>query len=273
MSKILVIGTGPLYSSDVKVFCAQSLRTWHIAEALRNAGHVVDLIVTQTDGYESSDDLEGQVTQARKDTFNYKIIHSFSPAVIRPVLQQALDAETYDGVVVVNVNVGAIVATLDNRAPLWADLMGHMMGEAQAKCGVEHSDDLLLHFWSRQRAVLRRADYVSASGFKQMYALLGELGAIGRLGRLNAAHQICSVIPIAADSMFLEIDQPISEKRFRGSLFPDDSFAVLWSGGYNTWTDVHALAAALTLAMEQVPRLRFVLPGGAIPGHNERDIP
>lgn len=148
-----------------------------------------------------------------------------------------------------------------------------MMGEAQAKCGIEQSDDLLLHFWKRQRAVLRRADRISTTGQKQMYAVIGELDSLGRLGYRNSAHSFCSVMPEAADSMFLEVTQPVAEKRYRGSLFPDDTFAVLWSGGYNTWTDVHALAASLTLAMEQVPRLRFVSTGGAIPGHNEGTYP
>src|SRR5690606_18542702 len=129
--------------------------------------------------------------------------------------------------------------------------------------------ELLAHFWSRQRTVLRRADKISVSGHKQMYAVIGELGALGRLGYRNAAHNFCSYVPIAADPMFLDIDLPVTDKVFRGSLFPDDAFAVLWTGGYNTWTDIKALAAALTLAMEQVPRLRFVSTGGAIPGHNE----
>ena len=151
---------------------------------------------------------------------------------------------------------------------VWADLMGHMMGEAQAKCGVEKSDDLLLHFWSRQRTVLRRADRISVSGHKQLYAVLGELGALGRLGYQTPEHQFCSLIPIAADPMFLEMDLPVLEKKYRGTLFPDETYAVLWTGGYNTWTDVKALAAALTLAMaadhvRQGLRVNAVVPGTA----------
>jgi glycosyltransferase involved in cell wall biosynthesis len=148
-----------------------------------------------------------------------------------------------------------------------------MMGEAQAKCGVEESDDLLLHFWTRQRRVLRRADKVSVSAHKQMYAVLGELGVLGRLGYRNAAHSFCSVLPIAADPMFLDLEIPLAGKKFRGDLFPDDTFAVLWTGGYNTWTDVETLAGALSMAMEQVPRMRFISTGGSIPGHNEGTYP
>lgn len=273
MSKILVIGTGPLYSPDIKVFCGQSLRTWHVTETLRNAGHTVDLVVLQTDGHEPAPELRGQVAQARYGTFNYGIIHSWTPAEVLPLLQQVLESKPFDAIVSVNVNAGAIVARLETQLPIWADLMGHMMGEAQAKCLTEKQDDLLLHFWKRQRAVLRRADRLSVSGQKQMYAVLGELGVLGRLGHRSAQHPYCSLIPIAADPMFLSMDLPVLDKKYRGTLFPDDAFVLLWTGGYNTWTDVHALAAALTLAMEQVPRLRFVSTGGAIPGHNEGTYP
>lgn len=273
MSKILVIGTGPLYSPDIKVFCGQSLRTWHITDALHKAGHAVDLVVIQTDGHEPPQELKNQVAQARHGTFNYGIIHSFDPQVVLPLLQQVADAKDYDGIVTVNVNAGAIAARLKTNLPLWADLMGHMMGEAQAKCMADGSDDLLLHFWKRQRAVLRRADRVSVSGHKQTYAVLGELGSLGRLNRHNATHSFCSYMPIAADPMFLNLDLPISEKIYRGSLFPEDAFTVLWTGGYNTWTDIKALAGALTLAMEQIPRLQFVSTGGAIPGHSESNYP
>ncbi len=273
LSKILVVGTGPLYSPEIKFFCGQSLRTWHLTDALIKAGHSVELIVIQTDGHTPPPELEGHVAQARYGTFNYGIIHSWNPGVVLNILQQVHDANTFDAIIAINVNAAAIAAQLKTRLPFWADLMGHMMGEAQAKCGTEKSDDLLLHFWSRQRSVLRRADRISVSAHKQMYAVIGELGVLGRLGYKNAAHSFCSVIPIAADPMFLNMDLPVTEKHYRGTIFPDDTFAVLWTGGYNTWTDVSALAAALTLAMEQVPRLRFVSTGGAIPGHNEGTYP
>lgn len=273
MSKILVVGTGPLYSPDIKVFCGQSLRTWHVTDALRSAGHQVDLFVIRTDGHEPSENVAERVAHARYGTFNYGIIHSWNAETILPILQEIHDGETYDCIVAVNVNAAAIVVQIRTQLPMWCDLMGHMMGEAQAKCGLERSDELLLHFWSRQRRVLRRADKVSVSAHKQRYAVLGEMGVLGRLGHLNARHDFASVIPIAADSMFLDLDLPVVERRFRGSLFPDEAFAVLWTGGYNTWTDIEALAGALSLAMEQVPRMHFISTGGAIPGHDETTYP
>jgi glycosyltransferase involved in cell wall biosynthesis len=69
------------------------------------------------------------------------------------------------------------------------------------------------------------------------------------------------------------MDLQFAEKQFRGPVFPEDAFAVLWTGGYNTWTDIKTLAAALSLAMEQIPRMRFISTGGAIPGHDEISYP
>ena len=49
----------------------------------------------------------------------------------------------------------------------------------------------------------------------------------------------------------------------------EDDFVVLWSGGYNTWTDVDTLYRGLIMAMEKDPSIRFVSTGGEIP---EQDI-
>jgi glycosyltransferase involved in cell wall biosynthesis len=228
----------------------------------------------QTDGLPTDTPEDSELTSTlRHDSFAYTAINSHVPEVVLPILQSIVNSKEYDCIVAINVNAAAIVCRLETRLPVWADLMGHMMGEAQAKCASVNSDDLLAHFWQRQRTVLRRADRVSVSGFKQMYAVTGELGTLGRLGRHTVAHPFCTVIPIIADEQFLNMDMPYAEKYFRGTEFPEDTFAVLWTGGYNTWTDIKSLAAALTLAMEQVPRLRFVSTGGIIPGHDEKTYP
>ncbi len=44
---------------------------------------------------------------------------------------------------------------------------------------------------------------------------------------------------------------------------------MLWSGSYNTWSDVRTLVAGLERAMERNARIRFVSTGGEIPGHDE----
>jgi hypothetical protein len=210
LSTILVIGTGPLYSPEAKVFNGQSLRTWHITKPLRDAGHAVDLIVIPTDGYETT--ASEPTTSVRHDTFNYTLINSFRPDQVLPVLQRTVDERKYDGIVSVNVNAASIAARLQSRIPIWADLMGHLMGEAQTKCATYGDDSYLHHFWARERAVLRRADRISVSSHKQMYAVLGELGSVGRLGKATCSHPFVSVIPISASEQFLNMDLQFAEK-------------------------------------------------------------
>jgi glycosyltransferase involved in cell wall biosynthesis len=100
-------------------------------------------------------------------------------------------------------------------------------------------------------------------------------------------HPFCSVIPNAvsedlvppaarrtfeSESSASAETKPAPQRppvRYRGILFPERTFAVLWTGGFNTWTDTSMLAGALSLAMEQLPDMRFVCSGGAIPGHDE----
>ena len=53
----------------------------------------------------------------------------------------------------------------------------------------------------------------------------------------------------------------------------DDDFVVLWTGGYNTWTDVDTLYKGLIKAMAQNPKIKFVSTGGEIPEQDMRTYP
>lgn len=271
MSKILVLGTGPLYSPDATQFCGQSLRTWHLTKPLRDAGHVVELVVIPTEGFVP--DFEEEAQSRRFETFNYTFLRSHAPDAVLPYLEKAMGEKTYDALLGINPYSGYLLSQLPTTLPLWVDLMGHPMGEAQSKCRAHSDDQYLAHYWSRQRVILRRGDRFSASSHKQMYATLGELSTLGRLNQHTCATPFATMIPVTADEMFLNMDLQFAEKQFRGPVFPEDAFAVLWTGGYNTWTDIKALAAALSLAMEQNPRLRFISTGGIIPGHDEITYP
>lgn len=269
MSKILVVGTGPLFTPEVKLFNGQALRTWHFTSPLRDAGHNVALYVYPCEGTPEAAAADGTIAQARRGTFNYSIIKPTDPLMAVRMLQEVHDAGEYDCIVAVNNNAAALACKLNSRLPLWADLNGYIMGEAQTKCLTDGSDAMLKHFWVRERIALRRADRFSTVSYKQMYATLGELGAIGRLNMHNATHPFATVVPNAAYEDFLDPACYPTENYFRGHVFPDSAFAVLWTGGFNTWTDVKSLAASLSLAMEQHNRIHFVSTGGAIPGHDE----
>lgn len=269
MTTILVIGTGPLFAPDVKVFSGQSFRTWHFTKPLVEAGHAVDLVVLPTEGLSDTSDPTNVVQEHQKGDTRYRMVHSTDAEIIKSALRSVLTQKSYDCIVAVNINAGFHACRLETTLPIWVDLNGYMMGEAQAKCKVYRSDAYLKHFWDRERLALRRADRFSAVSYKQMLAVIGELGAVGRLNQYTFSHQFVSVVPNAAYEEFLDPASYPYERSYRGREFPDDTFAILWSGGFNTWTDTKTLAAALSLAMEQNARIRFIATGAAIPGHDE----
>ncbi len=270
MTRVLVIGTGPLFTPEVRQFNGQALRTWHLARPLWNHGHDVDLVVLAAEGVPVGEQPGANTVQRTLGSVPYLSVETNDPAVVARELQWIHDARPHDCIVAINHNAAIFACKLLTRLPIWADLNGYMMGEAQTKGIVYESDQYLCHFWQRQRTVLRRADRFSAVSYKQMYATLGELGAVGRLNRFTASHPFVSVIPNAVFEGFLDPGSYPKEARYRGKVFPSDAFAVLWSGGFNTWTDGKSLAAALSLAMEQDPRIRFVATGAEIAGHDDR---
>ena len=271
MTRILAIGTGPLFAPDVRVFNAQALRTWQFTRPLIDHGHQVDLVVLAVEGVPLDNNPETPpLKEVTRGDFSYQLFQTTDPPIITSELQRILDRENYDCVIAINNNAAAVACRLKTHLPIWADLNGYIMGEAQSRGRVYGSDEYLLHFWQREAIALNRADRFSTCSFKQMYATLGELGAVGRLNRFTCDHPFVSVVPVAVYEEYFDPKSFPSTSTYRGMRFPADAFAVLWSGGFNTWTDVDLLAGALSLAMEQVPRMHFVATGGAIPGHDER---
>ena len=62
-----------------------------------------------------------------------------------------------DAVVGVNTHPSSRAALLPTQVPLWCDLNGWVMAEAQSKCSVYEDDNYLSHFWKMERAILLRA--------------------------------------------------------------------------------------------------------------------
>jgi glycosyltransferase involved in cell wall biosynthesis len=154
----------------------------------------------------------------------------------------------------------------DRSVPFWADLFGHVMAEAQARANIDKSDDCLFHYWNSEYNILSTADVFSCVSSRQQYALIGELGAAGRLNKYTAGYDFASVIPCGIPRERYRHTSDVI--RGRDGIKKDD-FIVLWTGGYNTWTDVDTLFKGLTIAMSKNPKVKFVSTGGEIP---EQDI-
>lgn len=262
MSRLLVLGAAPLPFEPQERQYAANLRTWHFTHPLIAAGHEVRLVAcrlpkTYPEGIapESTSSEEGmEYVSVSGELFN-------DPAY----LQRHHDEFEPDAVVGVNTHPAARAVAIDTEVPIWCDLNGWVMAEAQTKTYVYDDDRFLSHFWNLEREVLDRADVISTVSRAQAFATIGELATRGRLGSKTFGYDFVHTIPNAIAG----VDYAPTSRLIRGSLVGEDDFVVLWVGGYNTWTDVDLLYESLTSAMATVPNLQFVSTGGVIEGHDE----
>lgn len=157
-----------------------------------------------------------------------------------------------------------------NVVPFWADLFGHVMAEAQARAYIDDDDECLFHYWNSEYNIISNADVFSCVSSRQQYALIGELGATGRLNKYTSGYDFTNIIPCGL---------PLAEYKhtknvFRGGdIINKGDFVVLWTGGYNTWTDVDTLFKGMILAMEKNSKIKFVSTGGEIPEQDMKTYP
>ncbi|MFB3882102.1 MAG: glycosyltransferase [Armatimonadota bacterium] len=262
--RIVVLGFAPLPFEKERRLGALCFRTWHVTQALLAAGHEVTLVAVRMAGaYENESDRPA-VLEFEGEHFTY---YSLEHALFDEgsLIQRVVDASQPDAIVTVHAYPTWAASRLRSDAPLWADLNGSAMTEAQARAGVIGDESAMAEAWKWERAALARADSFSVVSMRQKYALIGELGAIGRLKGANYGQDPVQYMPNAAEP------EPYRHTRtvIRGGLVGERDIVVLWAGGYNTWTDVDTLFAGMTAAMAEEPRLRFVSLGGAMPGRDE----
>ena len=262
MTRILILGAAPLPFEPQRRQYAANLRTWHFTRPLLDAGHQIRLIggrlpKTYPEGADP-------ISLTHRDGLEY---YSLSGELFHDqgYIQQLADEFDPEAILGINTHPSARVVLIDTERPIWCDLNGWIMAEAQTKSYVYDDDRYLSHFWNMEREVLDRADVISTVSEAQAHATVGELALRGRLGRKCFGYNFVHTIPNAIS----EVDYQHSRNVFRGSLVDKQAFVVLWAGGYNTWTHVDLLYEALTTAMAEVPHLVFVSTGGAIEGHDE----
>lgn len=262
--RLLVLGFSPLPFEKERRLGALCFRTWHVAQALLAAGHEVTLVGVRTAGAYERETTRPRALRFRGNHFTYYSLEhaAFDEA---KMLQRIADRVQPQAIVTVHAYPTWIASRLDSDAPLWADLNGYVMTEAQARAALAKDDSFLSEAWKWERAALARADAFSVVSARQKFALIGELAAAGRLKGANYGEDFVHYIPNAIEPA------PYSHTRrvARGSLVGERDFVVLWAGGYNTWTDVDTLFAGLAAAMRQEPRLKFLSLGGAMPGRDE----
>ena len=264
--KILLLGVCPLPFENRNRTVGPGVRTWQFAQPLLKDGHELNLVCFRLRGTYPED--TPPVLKAVREGLTYYAVEE--PIFMdRKFAQQVHDSFRPDCIVAATLHASFVAARLKSDKPLWADLFGQVMAEAQAKAAI-YDDDYYLHFfWTYEQPALDRADKFSTVSTPQVYALVGELGLRGRLNRHTAGYEFAHCIPCA-----LEPQEYTHTKRvLRGVDVDDDAFVVLWSGGYNTWVDVDTLFQALERAMAQNPHIVFASTGGQIEGHDELTYP
>ena len=258
-SRILVAGLCPLPFENTSRNYGPGIRTWQLASGLRAAGHPVRVLAMVIPGVYEQRELSREETvdgiEIRRLDGDRFFDGSTVPVGIERFAPGALVGATVYG--------SLALARAGTELPLWCDQFGHVMAEAQAKASLEGSNWPLARWWRMVQPVMTRADKVSVVSERQRYAAIGELGAVGRLSAETCGYEFTAVLPCGI-SPRQEAVQPI----LRGRELPGDAFIVLWSGGFNVWSDVDTLFTGVAAAMERDPRIRFVSTGGAIDGHD-----
>ena len=262
MSRILILGAAPLPFEPRERQYAPNLRTWHFTKPLIDDGHEVRLVAgrvpkTYPEGFDP-------IFVQTDNGFEYFSIEE-SLFQNGEFIQRYFDDFQPDAILGVNTHPSSRAVCLKTDRPIWCDLNGWIMAEAQTKCRVYDDDRYLSHFWKMEREILDRADVISTVSQAQAAATIGELATRGRLGKQTFGYEFVHTIPNAIS----EVEYRHGARVIRGVLTPEHAFVVLWAGGYNTWTDVDMVFDGLTAAMREVPDLHFVSTGGVIEGHDE----
>ncbi|MCB0207981.1 MAG: glycosyltransferase [Anaerolineae bacterium] len=264
--RILILGGCPLpFENQLKTYSV-GLRTWQLTEPLLKDGHEVCLVASRL-LYQYPAGTK-PVEKTVNSNFTY---YSVDNALFEGTdFVQTIHNEIQpDCIVAANSFPSYIAAGLHTECPLWADLNGHLMTEAQSAAHAFDDDHYLDHFLAYEKRVVQRADIFSTSGQPQRYATLGELGLLKRLNKKTAGYTFVHTIPNAVDPVVYHPTKPV----IRGYKATDTDFVVLWSGGYNTWADIDTLFTGLEMAMAHHPSIIFVSTGGAIKGHDEVTYP
>ncbi len=258
--RILVCGLCPLPFENTSQNYGPGIRTWQMASGLTAAGHLVRVVAMVIPGVYEAGELERHGERDGIPILRLEGGEFFAPET----LQAEIDAFTPDALVGATIYGSLSLVQAGSELPLWADQFGHVMAEAQAKARLEGENWPIPRWWRMVHPVMSRADKVSTVSERQRYAAIGELGALGRLTAETCGYEFTAVIPCGLTT------PPAIRARsiLRGTRVPQDAFIVLWSGGFNVWSDVDTLFHGLESAMRRDPRIQFVSTGGAIAGHD-----
>jgi glycosyltransferase involved in cell wall biosynthesis len=263
MSRILVVGIDGVDSRDGQADLGPSRRTRQFASAIADAGH--EAVVLRLDR-----SRRGAVAKVQGGSSvggrSIDVLSASMESFARGQGREILRAIPADAVVAATVHASSLAArAVADDVPLWVDVFGDPMAEAQAKAVIDGHDLALARYWEALVAAIDRGDHFSAVSNLQAHALIGQLGLTGRLTRASAGKDLVSVIPCGAERL-----ADIGSDEILGTLLSREAFVVVFSGSFNTWCDVETMLLGVEAAMEAARDIHVVVTGGAVAGHDER---
>jgi glycosyltransferase involved in cell wall biosynthesis len=259
--RIFVLGNCPLPTENSKSRPAAGLRSYQFISGLKKNPEIQLKVVCigMPECYGGTNPDYGEVNEGGV-AFN-RI--SKDDIDLTQKIQVLHDGFKPDCIVSINTFPSYVAAQLDCETPLWADLNGWVMAEAQAQAFKMDSNDYLPHYAIMQKLILQRADKISTVSQAQKLAVIGELAGLGRLSKETFNYELVHDIPNATSWFEGERED---EGVYAIPGLPDEAFTALWMGGYNTWADEKTLFESVSNAMESCEKLYFVSTGGSIEG-------
>jgi glycosyltransferase involved in cell wall biosynthesis len=257
MSNILIIGCPPPILIGTLKIEAAHYRTWQFLQPLLDDGHQICLSADQSAG----NDNRASIPHEWSGLLQYKPV-PYGRQGWRNQLQRTHDEFRPDCVVAVNFSHCLYASRLKTTKPIWMDIYGDMLTIMQAACFRTQTDRGMATSIAYMRQVLNAGDAYSVCSSPQKHLLVGELAMSGRLNRhtfgYEFAHLILPGSPAITNSNSTQLmDKDILSQHGIGA----DDFVVLWSGGYNTWTDIDTLFKGLVAAMNSDARIHYVSVG------------
>ena len=262
--RVAVVGCAPLPWEEARMNFAPGARTWQLVRALAADGHSVLAVCGRIPGAYDGDGRGPAACERDGALVAWLDDEELFGGDALPELLEAFSPECLVGA---SVWPSARAVEVSEMRPVWVDLFGDPMGEAQARATVYDGEHLAAHR-EMLAALLKGGDAFSVVSRRQRLAVLGQLGMAGRLNRATAGRELVFVVPCSL---------PENGTRHSGISSPDpataideDAFVVLWGGSFNTWCDISTLLGGLERAMAQNPAIQLVSTGGEIAGHDER---
>ncbi|MCW2922232.1 MAG: gtuS2-22 [Thermoleophilia bacterium] len=180
-------------------------------------------------------------------------------------------ADAHDVVVTQPQRVDVMRGLSRARARIVYDLYVPSFVERIAQLGTEPGDERL-----KRRLLERdRLEYATALQLGDAFVCASErqrdhwLGALGQAGRLDLhllerdprADALVGVVPFGVADQAPEPLTVDAAGAIRGTLVPEDSIVLLWTGGLWNWFDPVVVVEGLAKARETEPRLRLVVMG------------